>query len=266
MNSTQKKYWSRNFWSDKKISDLLKEVIEPEAVDVSSIQYHDELNPLIWQENGLLKEDVREVLLKNAKRFIEFSNLENLKFEDIILTGSMANYNYNEDSDLDIHIILDYNQISENEDFADEFLRMKKSIWNDRYPIQIKGHDVEVYYQDADEVHHSTGTYSVMRNEWVTVPTKKIVDIDTSNIKAKAAQLMYEIDNLEDIKNSEQFLEKYNALKDKIKKMRQSGLEKEGEFSTENLVFKILRNTGYLQKLVDLKEEYLTKELSLNNK
>lgn len=264
MNSTQKKYWSRNFWSDKKISDLLKEVIEPEAVDVSSIQYHDELNPLIWQENGLLKEDVREVLLKNAKRFIEFSNLENLKFEDIILTGSMANYNYNEDSDLDIHIILDYNQISENEDFADEFLRMKKSIWNDRYLIQVKGHEVEMYYQNADEPHYSTGTFSLMNNKWINEPTKKIIDVNVEAIKEKGGQLMYEIDDLADIIDSEDFLEKYNTLKDKIKKMRQSGLETGGEFSTENLTFKVLRNNGYLGKLINLKEDYLTKELSLN--
>ena len=264
-DKTKPGYWSCKFWSTKKVSDLLKEIIEPEAVDVSSIQYHDELNPLIWQENGKLKDDVREILLKNAKHFIEFSNLEELNFDDGILTGSMANYNYNENSDLDVHIVLDYDQISENEEFVDEFLKMKKSIWNDRYPIQVKGHDVEMYYQDSEEAHHSTGTYSLMNNEWITVPTKKIIDIDVSNIKEKGAQLMYEIDNLEEIKDSEQFIEKYTTLKDKIKKMRQSGLEEKGEFSTENLVFKILRNNGYLKKLVDLKEDYLTKKLSLNN-
>lgn len=265
-DKTKPGYWSCKFWSDKKVSDLLKEVIEPEEVDVSSIQYHDKLNPLIWNENGTLKDDVRKILLKNAKKFIEFSNLEDLEYKDIILTGSMANYNYNENSDLDIHVILDFSQISENKEFVDEFLRMKKSIWNNRYPIQVKGHEVEMYFQDTNQAHHSTGTYSIMKDEWITVPTKKIIDIDTSNIKAKGAQLMHEIEDLENIKDSEAFLERYNTVKDKIKKMRQSGLEKEGEFSTENLVFKILRNTGYLQKLVDLKEEYLTKELSLNNK
>lgn len=255
----------KNFWSGNKISNLIKEIVKPEEVDISSIQYHDNLNPLIW-DNNKLKDDVRKTLLKNAKKFIEYSGLENLKFDDIILTGSLANYNYNENSDLDVHIILDFDQISENEEFVNDYLKLKKSIWNNQYPIYIKGHEVEMYYQDIDDAHYSTGTYSIIKDEWINEPTKKIINIDIDNIKQKGAQLMYEIDNLEDYKDSELFLEKYDKLKDKIKKMRQGGLEKEGEFSTENLVFKILRNSNYLDKLLNLKKEYLTKELSLNEK
>lgn len=263
-DKTKPGYWSCKFWSSKKVSDLLKEVIEPEEVDVSSLQYHDDLNDLIWDENNKMKDDIRKQLLKISKNFIEFSDLENIKFKDIILTGSMANYNYSEFSDLDVHIIMDYNQISDNEEFADEFLRMKKQIWNERYPIQIKGHDVEMYYQDSDEIHHSTGTYSLMNDVWINEPTKKVINIDTDTIKEKSAQLMYEIDDLSKITNPETFKKEYTKLKDKIKKMRQSGLEKNGEYSVENLTFKILRNTGYLEKLRDMKEDYLTKELSLN--
>lgn len=263
-DKTKAGYWSCKFWSTKNVSDLLKEVIEPDAVDVSSIQYHDELNPLIWTEDAEMKEDVRKTLLLNAKSFIEFSDLENLKFKDVILTGSMANYNYNENSDLDIHIILDYDQISDDEEFANEFLKMKKAIWNERYPIQVKGHDVEMYYQDADEPHHSTGTFSLMKNKWINKPVNKIVDINVKNIKAKAVDFMNAIENLEGEVDSEDFVKKYDKIKDKIKKMRQSGLEETGEFSSENLAFKVLRNTGYLERLVDLKKEFLTKELSLN--
>ena len=65
-------------------------------------------------------------------------------------------------------------------------------------------------------------------------------------------------------KSEKDFLKKHENLKNKIKKYRQSGLDSNGEFSTENLVFKVLRNTGYLEKLVSMKNEYLTKELSLN--
>jgi len=254
---------NKNFWSNKKVSDLLKEIIEPENVDVSSIQYHDELCPLIW-DNGKMKEDVRKILLKNAKRFIEFSDLENIKFNDIILTGSMANYNYHENSDLDVHIVLDFDQIGSNKEFVANFLKMKKTLWNERLPIQIKGHDVEMYYQDVKEPHHSTGTYSLIKNEWINEPIKQIIDINTANVKAKSSELMNNIDDLEEIKDSEKFLEKYIRLKDKIKKIRQIGLETEGEYSPENLAFKILRNSGYLEKLVDMKDNYLTKELSLN--
>ncbi len=263
-NKKNPRSWSAPYWKDNNISDTLKEAIEPDEVDVSSIQYHDKLSPLIWDESGKLKEDVRKILLLNVKRFLEFSDLENLDYSDVILTGSMANFNYNENSDLDVHVIMDFAQISENEDFVSDFLSMKKTLWNERMPIQVKGHDVEMYYQDANEPHHSTGTYSIMKDEWVNEPTKQIVDINSSNIQLKSADLMNSIDDLSNMNDKEFFLEKYNKLKDKIKKMRQSGLENEGEFSSENLAFKVLRNTGYLGKLIDLKNNFLTQELSMN--
>ena len=263
-NKKNPRSWSAPYWKDNNISDTLKEAIEPDEVDVSSIQYHDELNPLIWDKNGKLKEDVRKILLLNAKRFIEFSDLENLNYSDIILTGSMANYNYNETSDMDVHIILDFSQISEHDDFVSDFLKMKKTLWNERMPIQVKGHDVEMYYQDSKEPHHSTGTYSILKNKWINEQTKQIVDINSSNIQLKSADLMNAIDDLAEMNDAEVFLEKYNRLKDKIKKMRQSGLENEGEFSSENLAFKVLRNTGYMGKLINLKQDFLTQELSMN--
>ena len=107
------RHWASRYWSRNHISDILKEVIEPDAVDVSSIRMNDTLNPFMWDIDDKLKSDVRRTLLLNAKRFIEFSDVENLKFVDVILTGSMANFNYNDNSDLDVHIILNFDQISE---------------------------------------------------------------------------------------------------------------------------------------------------------
>jgi len=245
------------------IGDVIKEVIEPENVDTTSIQLHDELCPLIW-DGDKLKSDVRKILLLNAKRFIEFSDAENLKFNDITLTGSMANYNYNENSDLDVHIVLDYSQISENKEFVADFLKLKKQLWNEKIPIQVKGHDVELYFQDKSELHHSSGVYSILKDEWVVKPTKKIINIDTANIKLKAADFMNAIDDLESNKNVKNWLDKYEQIKDRIKKYRQIGLDTGGEYSIENLVFKVLRNTGYLEKMVELKNNYLRNELSLD--
>ena len=266
MNEIKKspRFWAGKYWRGHTISDVLKEVIEPENVDVSSIQMHDTLNPFIWESDGIIKPDIRKILLLNAKRFIEFCDAENLKFNDIILTGSMANYNYNENSDLDIHIILDFNQVSKNKEFVGDFFKLKKQLWSEQLPIQIKGHDVEIYFQDSSEPHHSSGTYSLIKNEWINKPTKKIININNANVQLKAADLMNIIDDLEKNMNEKNFLKKHEALKEKIKKYRQTGLDKNGEYSTENLVFKILRNTGYLEKLMKMKNKYLTKELSLD--
>jgi hypothetical protein len=258
------RFWAGKYWRGHNISDALKEVVEPDTVDVSSIQMHDELNPLIWESEDKIKPDVRKVLLLNAKRFIEFCDAENLDFNDVILTGSMGNYNYNENSDLDIHIILDFSQISENKEFVGDFYKLKKALWAEKLPVQVKGHDVEMYFQDSAEPHHSSGTYSLARDRWVKKPTKKIVNVDSANVQLKSADLMNAIEDLESNKSESNFIKKHEALKNKIKKLRQSGLDKSGEFSSENLAFKILRNTGYLEKMVKMKNDYLTQELSLN--
>jgi len=266
MNEVKKnpRFWASKYWRKHSISDELKEVVEPDNVDVSSIQLHDILNPLIWESDIKLKPDVRKALLMNVQRFIEFCDAENLTFDNIILTGSIANYNYNENSDLDVHVVLDFKQISENKEFVGDFFKLKKALWTERLPIQIKGHDVEMYFQDSVEPHHSSGTYSLVKNEWIRKPTKKIVNIDSANVQLKSADIMNAIDDLETNCNKENFLKKHEQLKNRIKKLRQSGLDRNGEFSSENLAFKVLRNTGYLGKMVNMKHDYLTKELSLN--
>ncbi len=263
VNNIMPRSWSSKYWKKHNISDALKEVVEPDTVDVSSIQMHDTLSPLFW-DGGKLKPEIRKTLLMNAQRFIEFSDAESLKFNDVILTGSMANYNYNENSDLDVHIVLDFSQISENKEFVGDFFKLKKQLWADKLPIQVKGHDVEMYFQDAAEPHHSSGTYSLVKNDWIRKPIKKIMNIDSADVQLKSADLMNAIDDLESNVSEKDFLKKHELLKNKIKKYRQTGLDTGGEFSTENLVFKILRNTGYLEKMIELKNDYLTDELSLN--
>jgi hypothetical protein len=60
-------------------------------------------------------------------------------------------------------------------------------------------------------------------------------------------------------------LDKIDKFKEKIKKYRSAGLEKDGEFSYENLVFKFLRRNGYIDKLFNFKNELIDKSLSLES-
>ena len=263
-DKTKARYWSCKFWSTKNVSDLLKEVIKPEEITTDSIQFHDNLNDIIWNDNGLMRDDVRLMLLKNAKLFIEYLGFENLEFNDIILTGSMANYNYHENSDIDLHVILDYNQISDDEELVTEYLKMKKNSFNEKILSTIKNHDIELYFQNSDEAHHSMGTYSLIKNNWINKPTKKIVDVNVSNIKEKAKKFIDEFNVLEQTTDESKFIKKYETIKNKLKKLRQGGLEREGEFSVENLVFKVLRNIGFFEKINELRTEIISKKLSIN--
>ena len=254
------------YWESVELNKLINEIIEPDDVNITSIKLNDELNPLLWENiNGeyKLKPDIRKKLLLNAKIFIDFADLSGFKFDDITLTGSMANFNYSTNSDIDIHIIMDYNQISDDNDFVKEYFGLKKDLWNNNLPIKIFEHDVEIYVQDKNQEHTSTGVYSIYLDKWLIKPIKKIVNIDADKLREKSSFFMNEIDKLKDYKDINNFMKKYSALKSKIKKYRQTGLDTGGEFSIENLTFKLLRNNGYLDKMNKLKKDLITNELSL---
>ena len=262
-DKTTPRYWSCKFWSKKPVSSLLKEIISPESIDIKNLYKKNELCPEVWENENKIRPEIRKALLKNALEFIKFSKIENLKYVDIILTGSMANYNWSEESDLDVHILMDFSQISDDDEFIGEFFRTKKSLWTEKLPIMIKNHDVEVYVQNVNEEHSSTGVYSLIEDKWITKPIKQMIGIDVADVQLKAADVINNIDELISSKNDQHVVKEIDRLMEKLRKMRKAGLEKEGEFSVENLVFKILRHSGYLEKLSDVKKEKLTKELSV---
>jgi predicted nucleotidyltransferase len=244
--------------------ELIAEIVKPDEVEVDSIKQHDDLHPIFWDEDQKLRPEIRKILLKNAKSFIKFANIEEYRFIDIILTGSIANYTYTEASDVDLHIILDFSQISDDIELVNDLFKTKKSLWSKTYATKIKNHEIELYFQNEKEPHHAIGVYSLMKDEWIKKPTKKVLDVNTKNLQEKTVGFINKINDLEGLINSDNFIDEYDKLKEKLKKYRQSGLDKEGEYSTENLVFKLLRNLGYLDKFFNLKNEYVAKNLTIN--
>ena len=222
-----------------------------------NIAYHDELNPAVW-DGRELQIDVRYKLLEIAKRFIEYLEVPNFKLVDVILRGSLVNYNYTAYSDFDLHIVTDFSTL--DCDITEAFYLAKKRIWNDEHDIIIRGHEVELYVEDKDAKNVSEGTYSVLDNRWLRVPKYQQPDIDDRAVNAKARDLMTQITRA--IRTGS--VEDITRLQDKIKAMRQSGLDRAGEFSTENLAFKIIRNKGYLNRLYKNKNTKFDQELSLD--
>ena len=74
-------------------------------LDLSSFKPQKELNPKIWVK-GLLNSRVRLRLLDIADDFINTLPISHSLVDDIILTGSLANYNWSRYSDFDLHILL----------------------------------------------------------------------------------------------------------------------------------------------------------------
>lgn len=233
---------------------------------IKSFFSKDELNSKIWDENQHLRKDVREKLLKTANEFIDFIGVP-LLIEDVIFTGSLANYNWSEYSDIDLHVVCDFIQFSDTElSLYEELFKVKKTIFNTNHDIKIFGYEVELYVQNASEAHFSSGVYSVLYDEWDVKPEKEDSNIDTKILKSKInhwkAQIDTVVDNAteKDIDEAREYIKKF---KEKLKKYRSSGLKKEGEYSYENLVFKYLRRSDYLEKLFNLENNLLDKELSL---
>lgn len=215
----------------------------------------EDLNRDIWDENDKLKPEIAKKLLKIARDFYEGLDLA-APILDITITGSIANYNWTEKSDIDLHILIDYAAVNEDTELVKKFLSQAKTNWNKNHEIMIKDHEVETYVQDNNEPHHSTGVYSVLGDDWIIKPEPAEFQVSEDDIKKKNKYFVDAIDSIEKIKEEGKYEEAYgdsDRLTDKLRNYRQSGLETGGEFSVENLVFKSLRNSDYLGKLYDLK-------------
>jgi predicted nucleotidyltransferase len=222
------------------------------------------LNPKIWEnannaKKATMKPKVQKALMRIAEEFIEYLG-EDVFVEDIVLTGSLANFNWSEYSDFDLHIHV--NLDDENSKLYKEIYNLKKQIFNEKHNIKIFGYDVELYAQDTEEAHYSSGVYSVMNDEWIERPKEFDIKIDRSLLEKKIKMWSDKIDEALTSEDTEQ-LEK---IKSKIKEYRQSGLEKDGELSYENLVFKYLRRSGHIEKLFKSIDKVVDKELSLERK
>jgi hypothetical protein len=244
----------------------MKKTLTEFLIETYSFEYHEKLHSKIWNEDNTLKENIRDHLRKIAKKYFEYLSVSpDYHIIDIIFTGSLANYNYTKYSDIDLHVVID-----KSPDYCDEcgldledVLKTKKDLWSKQHDIHVYGYPVELYAQLQDEELHSAGIYSVVDDKWVQKPkyiTDLAQDVDNYAINVKSSALKRQIDEL----INEGDLEAIKRIKKKIKNMRQSGLAKGGEYSIENLVFKDLRNSGYLDKLQDIKDDIEDEKMSLN--
>jgi DNA-binding Lrp family transcriptional regulator len=223
-----------------------------------SFRVKDELNPKIW-DDFKIDDEVREDLLKIAQDFYASTDLE-ADVEDIVLTGSLANYNWSEKySDYDLHILIDFTNVNDAVELVKKYVDSAKSVWNKEHDIKIKGYEVEVYIQDVSEPHKSTGVFSLLNNKWNVKPEEFDFEPDEDMIAEKGKSVMMMVDELEEQVDEDKydaFIEKVQKVWEKVKNYRKSGLESEGgELSMGNLVFKFLRRNGYVGKIIDLKRK-----------
>ncbi|HCI72237.1 MAG TPA: hypothetical protein DHV30_17215 [Balneola sp.] len=234
----------------------LEELADPQSVDTSTLLSKTSLSEDIWTKNEQLKPEILQAALRIAQEYFQDLELDpNIKIKDITLTGSLASYNWSDMSDFDLHILIDFNELT-NRDLLEDYLRQKSRIWNITHKILLKGYEVEIYVQDTNEPHYTAGEYSLMNNRWNKRPFLGKMNIDYQTVKQKAAKIMDEIDDAYDLFAEKDFLEAKeagDAIMERLRRYRKAGLESGGIYSIENLVFKVLRRNNYLEKLSNVR-------------
>lgn len=244
------------------VNENIDESLTPSEVDLSSFNIKKELNPKFWK-NDRLDSRIRMKLLDIADDFINFLGVDWVKPEDITITGSLANYNWNQKySDIDLHIIMDYSKVDERTDFVDNYFYSQKKLWNEEHKdLKIFGFPVEVYVQDINKKHTSSGVYSLEKDKWLTEPEREKLSkkkVNKERIKKIVSQYTERIDKLvDDSKNTNgddykmrKMYEGAQQLFDEIKKLRREDLsDANNEINEGNIIFKALRRLGYIDKL-----------------
>ena len=234
----------------------------PESKLKLHLEYHHELNPKLWDKKARLKPEVRHALLKFAEHWQEFANIPKEAVKDVIMTGGNANYNYTSVSDIDVHLIVDKQKISKDNPLLDDYLQDKKVMWTMAHKIKVLGYPLEPYAQDKSAGYPANqGVYSLTNDLWISKP-EYLGDEMLSDplIKDKVKFYMHMID---DMITSHANINAFKELKEKLRLMRAAAIQKGGEFSTENLVFKELRNRGYLDKMSKYSKQIQDRALSL---
>ena len=252
----------------KKITEQeVNDLIQKEKIDFSSFGVRSTLNPKIFDVDQHMHQEIRRRLLMIADDFFETLKVEWVDIQDIILTGSLANYNWSKFSDVDLHILLDFEDVDDNIELVDEYFKSKKDLWNENHNITIKGYDVELYVQQTKQTHASSGIYSVLWDGWVLKPDTTKKEIDTKKVEQKVNSIVDAIEEIYFMYKSGEYdktIRMVKNLKEKIKKMRQAGLDREGEYSFENIAFKVLRRTTYLDKMWEIESKAYDKSLTLD--
>ena len=251
-----------------KISILDKNINPDFDLNTDFIKPKNSLFSKFWKKgiNGGLNPIVARKLMQISDDVIQSLKLD-IDVEDVVITGSIASYNWHALSDIDLHIMLDFNKIDDNFDLVKKMLDQTRINWNKKHNILIADKEVELYFQHYTEPHESNGIWSLELEKWLAVPVKLDPKIDLLNTEKKAEAIAQSIEHLYDLFKEEKYKEAYEysiKIKNKIARMRKSGLESEGIYSPENLAFKMLRNSNFLQILSSLKIEAYDRMMSLS--
>jgi len=214
------------------------------------------LNPKIW-DGSRMKSEVRGALLRIAEDFKNFLDVP-VQVLDVVITGGNANYNYTAKSDIDLHLIADFTEVSCDRE-VEELFDTKRLLYKRDHDIVIGNIPVELYVENNDQPAVSAGVYSVLQGRWIREPNPDQPDYDQEEVKKMVGvwhsiiQHATQTGDLQTCRNAVKLLRTYRKL----------GLAQGGEFSVANLVYKSLRNDDTVKGITVLIDRLHDQQLSL---
>ncbi|HQI45912.1 MAG TPA: hypothetical protein PLC59_07640, partial [Bacteroidales bacterium] len=222
--------------------------------------YNEDLCPDLWDSAQRLDPKIRLNLLQLARDFYEKTKFS-APIIDVYLLGSISNYNWTANSDVDVHIIINYQHLKMPIETAEKSVKIASTQWNFEHNVFIKGHKVEMNIQNSTEKKlYVMGIYSLMRDQWVRKPFKIPPHINRDILKFQYKVMKDYILNAIASKNQEKMM----AVKKYLDAYRQYGLDTNGELSYENIIFKILRSRGIIKQLKDSIIAVYDQKMSVN--
>jgi len=227
----------------------------------STLRYHKQLNPKLWRGEKL-DTVVRLKLLQIADAWAEFAEVPKGAIKDVIITGGNVNYNYTKQSDIDVHLVVDYDAMDCDKDLVFDYFMAKKSLWATTHNVTVYKFPVELFAEPVDTTRKiGQGVYSIKKDKWLQKP--QFQDLDFSKDEMLGNKVEFYTREIENAIAGRVDMSVANELKNKIYSMRAAAIQSQGEFSFENLVFKELRNRGMIDKLRDYLRTSKDTQLSL---
>ena len=228
-------------------------------ISIKQYEPKNELNPDICKDDNTMDSQVRLKLLDIADDFVKTLEVKWAKPLKITMVGSMANYNWNKQSDIDIHISYDFGKIYKKKELVKDYFMSKRNEWNKLHKkLLIKGFNVEITVVDKEDTAVSNGMYDLEKNKWIKEPqdlndpkwSESYIKSFCTRKMEKIDSICNKIDNEEDKVKVKKYEEELTKIGDDLIQLRKDALTtKQKELATGNIIVKVLRNSGYIDKL-----------------
>ncbi len=142
----------------------------------SAIDYpRDGLAQDVWGDDGLILPEVKAQIINHLKNYREL-DLESLS-KEMRVVGSIGTNQYSDDADIDLHLIIDKEQLPQDKT-AEEYQKEVKKFFDETDTLYIGEHPLEVYMQYAhgQEEGYASAIYDLKTDTWQRGPL--ILDFD----------------------------------------------------------------------------------------